>query len=883
MTRPKIPPDQRQRTAQACESCKRRKQKCNGLCPCNTCEKRHFTCIYNDRDATSPPTGPPLKKREIDDGTHAHSSGSQDQSDGSTSDTPTNGQAAISPALGQRTVSSFPRARLSFTGSEGAGYAARNALKREKLLKSAAEPNDAIEAAARSLQQFAAGTEERPNVAPVPQTNPSSGPEEEAEVYSQTRMLQDPTGRLLYVGDSASLSFLQLLRMMVESVSGPSNFTNDPMRHKIAESQLSVPHDARRTHLLPDKATAYVLADAFFINTHGLIQVFERQAFLLALETCYLDPLSTDPSWLCLLNLVFAIGLMLATPRLGTNESAVITKLRNEPTDRAEIFYLNAKSLNDPMTGFEDADFWSVQALLLMAIFMLAKSKRNTAFALLGMAVRSAYALGLHREETLVIFRPEEQAARRNLWRSLFVIDRFLSCSLGRPTAISEEDCSGDALRPSEPGDDSDTYGFNAALPANASFSQTGGYALEAAVRSCSVIGVILKRVYQQRKISTRLAQEIADVCKLWPKALAPTLHWRQAANASPSQEGCDLEFNRIRPGRNFARMEKFSEACVIASTHTIVLVQNAFEAGYLPRRNPGVIYFLFAGALVLLANEFAALYVNVAADQCIRNAIAVTAYCAELDPTAKRLLHILTAFRDVVQHQRERRSEQRQLQAGVISSLGHQHQPGFYSTPQQYDSIPTTTKFPQEHQHRQPAAAALAETVPRQPSSIYLNHSQGLTAKPIPPTGQQHVHHQQRSFEVPTTSDAFATSTAAVPLTSALHDPTLLSPSATVATPLPQANPSPSFAQDTGRPTLDRPSSLSNLLDLSALDSAFTRVPSLHSEDSSGQDEHIDFDALWAWPSNTPAVGSPRFAGVNGEVQEISDSTVPLFGVVDR
>lgn len=81
---------------------------------------------------------------------------------------------------------------------------------------------------------------------------------------------------------------------------------------------------------------------------------------------------------------------MLATPRLGTNESAVITKLRNEPTDRAEIFYLNAKSLNDPMTGFEDADFWSVQALLLMAIFMLAKSKRNTAFALLGKQAASS-------------------------------------------------------------------------------------------------------------------------------------------------------------------------------------------------------------------------------------------------------------------------------------------------------------------------------------------------------------------------------------------------------------------------------------------------------------------------------------------------------------
>lgn len=69
-------------------------------------------------------------------------------------------------------------------------------------------------------------------------------------------------------------------------------------------------------------------------------------------------------------------------------------------------------------------------------------------------------------------------------------------------------------------------------------------------------------------------------------------------------------------------------------------------------------------------------------------------------------------------------------------------------------------------------------------------------------------------------------------------------------------------------------------MLDLSALDA--TRVPSLHSEES-GQDEQIDFDALWAWPSNTPATGSPRTgleAGMMERVQGISDSVVPMFGV---
>lgn len=50
-----------------------------------------------------------------------------------------------------------------------------------------------------------------------------------------------------------------------------------------------------------------------------------------------------------------------------------------------EYFFRTAKLLGDPVTGFEDADFWSVQALSLMAVYMLAVSKRNAAYAYFGM------------------------------------------------------------------------------------------------------------------------------------------------------------------------------------------------------------------------------------------------------------------------------------------------------------------------------------------------------------------------------------------------------------------------------------------------------------------------------------------------------------------
>ena len=89
---------------------------------------------------------------------------------------------------------------------------------------------------------------------------------------------------------------------------------------------------------------------------------------------------------------------------------------------------------------------------------------------------------------------------------------------------------------------------------------------------------------------------------------------------------------------------------------HTTLLVQNAFEAGHLSRRNPAVIYFLLAATLVILASDFAGLYKIEMTSKCVENAISIMNYCAESDQQAVRLVYILSSFRDVVVQQRLRR-----------------------------------------------------------------------------------------------------------------------------------------------------------------------------------------------------------------------------------
>lgn len=287
------------------------------------------------------------------------------------------------------------------------------------------------------------------------------------------------------------------------------------------------------------------------------------------------------------------------------------------------------------------------------------------------MAVRSAYALGLHREETLVIFPEAEQHIRQQVWRSLFVMDRFLAVSLGRPPAIREEDCSGDALNPPPISQN--------ATPAEIHFYNSG---LEAGVRCCHIMSLIIREIYQKRKVSTRTAQEIAEQCKLWPKTLPPSFHWREASPSDPRQGITILHVNMLychaimlftrpfflyllssemqqkhfgsnqNPQPRQGKMKKFSEACIIASLHTIALVQNASDGGYLPRQNPFVIYCLFSAALVVMAGKLASHSTHEASDQSIENALSILTYCSKMDILAARMIQILESFEEVVSKQ---------------------------------------------------------------------------------------------------------------------------------------------------------------------------------------------------------------------------------------
>ncbi|KAL2002918.1 hypothetical protein VTN02DRAFT_5572 [Thermoascus thermophilus] len=657
MARQKVAPENRIRAARACENCKRRKQKCNGTRPCDNCSKRSVECLFTQPVPATLQRRLSQKRRDIP-----------------------------SPDWSQGMVSA---------STEGRDSTAYNPFPPSVSMDTSAQSQDEVTSGTAIHQSPSPQNRVSGDPFPVPndvdgaqQNGGQSGSSEtdEAEIQEASRMLNDGKGRMLYVGDSAPLSYLQTIRQLVGSVVGNSAFTVDPQRHKILEASVSTPPRYQHTYALPDKEAAYFLVDSFFAHTKGIMHIFDELTFKQRVDRTYQNPLAAEPSWLCILHLVFANGLQLRAnnPHISAPEAAILKRLSSDKFERSEMFFLAAKHLKDSVSGFEDGDFASIQALLLMTLYMLSAAKRNTAWIYFGMAVRLAYALGLHRVETQLIFNESERVSRSvprmMLWRSLYVMDRFLSACLGRPTSIDDADCS-DALfcsnepakSPSQPDD---------------SFESE---ALSASVRSAKILGVILNRIYRKRKISLKIAMGIAVDIHVWTQSLPELLRWHPTPTPhdDPAIALAQLHLwlmyfqNIILVTRPFLLLHvkkiidehrakartsqgnanspaesrvaenpqliKYSTACVRSAIHMIRAVQAIRVKGCLPRRNPFIIHWMFTAGLVVLTNSFFNVYDNTENDSIVQIALALHQYCAETDLQSRRYLTILLSFHKTV------------------------------------------------------------------------------------------------------------------------------------------------------------------------------------------------------------------------------------------
>ncbi|KXG51359.1 Copper fist DNA-binding [Penicillium griseofulvum] len=587
MPRASTTPGARLRCRRACDSCKRRKQKCNGEQPCTICVQRHkeSECHFSDRPAR-------LLKPDPKDSTIL---------------------------LSERVIASPQRETAM-----------------DRLLNS-------IEDQGMNMERQ--GKDEKEGTAPVPKV---------------ARLLRDGQGKFMYIGDSASLSFLQSLRRVVTSSIGRCEFTEDNSRHSMLEAFQSNPSTQPGALVTPpSNDDAQKLACQFVLATSPLLDLFDLEEFHSRLANWVANPTGDEDTVSSIFYLVLAIGA-----QVSDIDQTV-----------AEQYFGSGRQL--AFSAFQETpSIHTIQSYILVSMYMLGACRRNGAFMNLGVALRAAYAVGIHRKDANALFCGRERRARERVWKSLRMMDLFLSASLGRPPATSDYDYD---IREDTP------------IPGKSQSHLAADQQLSIAVISlCRIFERILTDVYMKQVISINVAEKISNQHRAWVRTLPAMLKMQTERPENKSMENSlaaahvfgsyywsiilltrpfliyrVAQYVKGKPDSSSenrsgsSRVSLFADACVYSALRGLDVVDNLSHYTSLPRRLPFLINSVFNSVIVLGAAFFADYDSLLPLEEGMNKAERFLGLFVPHDPHACRFFQIIKYLRAAVTEYVSRRNRQ--------------------------------------------------------------------------------------------------------------------------------------------------------------------------------------------------------------------------------
>ncbi|KAI6784607.1 uncharacterized protein J7T54_006652 [Emericellopsis cladophorae] len=415
--------------------------------------------------------------------------------------------------------------------------------------------------------------------------------EDDTEVPLEARLLCDAQGKLIFIGDCAPLSFFQSVRQLVTSRVGQNAFAPETSRYSVLENAPAAPVASHEPSppALRREGVRIAVQDYILITT-SLVDLFDEKlesdvAFWASHQRA--ENLTTTIHYL-----VLAIGL------LKTDEA----------TSRTYFEYGKAQAFNS-LNG--SMGVGTVHAFILVTVYMLCSCQINNAFLVFGIASRAAYSVGVHRTEVNARFGPEIHRQRDRTWKSMRIVDLFLSVSMGRPPATSDVDC---------------TVPYRATdLEGNEVFDL-----LNASVQIMLITEGIVTEIYSRKKISLQLTEGISKQLREWSERW---LHPLKDVLSLPGEHtkaqisgACQVLasyyyavmlvsrpflmyelFRRLGDEPNAARYpamsngkSKLADACIEAASMMVDPIAELIEQRVLHSRMPLLVSWLFASSLVL-------------------------------------------------------------------------------------------------------------------------------------------------------------------------------------------------------------------------------------------------------------------------------------------
>lgn len=310
---------------------------------------------------------------------------------------------------------------------------------------------DSVAASSQTLQS-------RPMLRPTPRkgTSPISAPTESAGERGRFITLRDrvghldltETGEYDFHGSSSGAAFLSQIAQQFPGLfrydtrlpflpQSPSSFRIETTQHHghAASSSWQTKDDFLE---LPVRQLAQDLCDYSFSRASCILRVVHAPSFWRSFERLYQE----RPQRFTLEQRRF-VGLLFSVMALGSMYDVD----ENDPTNpdhyavamqRGHNYYKSARHYLGDIT--ECSDTTSLQAMAFIIQFLQATGNLNGCHTFVGIALRSALRMGLHRHFPHTSKAPIVDETRRRVFHTIRQMDIYLSTTLGLPLPLQDKD-----------------------------------------------------------------------------------------------------------------------------------------------------------------------------------------------------------------------------------------------------------------------------------------------------------------------------------------------------------------------------------------------------------------------------------------------------------
>lgn len=223
-----------------------------------------------------------------------------------------------------------------------------------------------------------------------------------------------------------------LPNMKSDSNSASSNREQDSV-----DTYSNIPVGREIKIILPPKAIALQFVKSTWEHCCVLLRFYHRPSFIRQLDELY----ETDPNnytskqmqFLPLCYAAIAVGALFSKS-IVSNDSSREKFLQDE----GYKYFIAARKLID-ITNARDLN--SIQAILMLFIFLQCSARLSTCYTYIGVAMRSALRAGFHRKLSPNSgFSPIEIEMRKRLFYTIYKLDVYINAILGLPRSISPDD-----------------------------------------------------------------------------------------------------------------------------------------------------------------------------------------------------------------------------------------------------------------------------------------------------------------------------------------------------------------------------------------------------------------------------------------------------------